>query len=66
MVERRRVVDELPLPLGPEAGILDALAVAVAVEDSCGVVLPDSAISVDRLRDPATVIETLDSITPPT
>lgn len=48
-IERRRVLAELPLPLGPEAGLLDAVAVAVALEDGCGVVLPDDLITVEHL-----------------
>jgi len=45
----RRVLDELPLPLGPGAGILDVLALAVAVEDACGVTLPDSFLTAEHL-----------------
>lgn len=45
----RRVLDELPLPLPPEAGNLQALAVAVALEDALGVTLDDMHITVDRL-----------------
>lgn len=45
-----RLLSELPLPLAPDAGILDALALAVAIEDGVGVVLPDALISVSLLQ----------------
>lgn len=45
-----RLLSELPLPLAPDAGILDALALAVAIEDGVGVVLPDVLISVSLLQ----------------
>lgn len=50
-----RVLSELPLPLGPEATLLDAVALAVAIEDGCGVVLPDDLITVAGLRDRQTI-----------
>lgn len=46
---------ELPLPLGPGADVLDALAVAVAVEDAFGVVIPDDRITVADLGSPSAV-----------
>lgn len=47
--DRDRVLDELPLPLGADADVLDALGIAVAVEDACGVVLPEDRITVADL-----------------
>lgn len=47
--DRTRVLAELPLPLAPDADMLEALSVAVAVEDGCDVVLPDEAITVRSL-----------------
>lgn len=48
-VDRARVLAELPLPLGPAAGELDAVAIAIAVEDALAVTLPDDAIDVQHL-----------------
>lgn len=45
VIDTGRVVRELPLPLGPDADVLDALRIAVAVEDACGVVIPDELIT---------------------
>ena len=58
-----RVLSELPLPLGPEATTLDAVALAVAIEDACGVVLPDDLVTVARLRDRETIRSVLHSLT---
>lgn len=59
MGDRDRVLSELPIPLRPEADLHDALAVAVAVEDGCGVTLPDHLIAVEHLHDRAAVEATL-------
>ncbi|QGH68501.1 hypothetical protein [Pseudactinotalea sp. HY158] len=48
-VDRRRILAELPLPLGPDAGELDAIRMAIALEDACGVTLPEDAIDVVHL-----------------
>lgn len=55
MRDVRRALEELPLPLPPEADELDALRIAVAVEDACGVVLPEERITVADLADVAAV-----------
>ncbi len=47
--DQDRVLAELPLPLGPAAGELDAVAIAIAIEDALAVVLPDDAIDVAHL-----------------
>ncbi|QNF93473.1 hypothetical protein [Janibacter sp. YB324] len=60
--DRGRVVAELPLPLGPEATRLDAIAIAVALEDGCGVVLDDALITVEHLRDRESVQAVLDGL----
>lgn len=60
--DRRRVLTELPLPLGPDAGPLDALGLAVAIEDGCGVTLPDPVITVDHLGDLASIEVVLDGL----
>lgn len=57
-----RVLSELPLPLPPEATPLDALALAVAIEDACAVVLPDDLITVAHLRDRESIQSVLDSL----
>ena len=44
-----RLLDELGLPLGPEAGLLDAIAIAIAVEDVCEVTIPETLIDVAHL-----------------
>lgn len=48
-LDRDRLFDELPLPLGPDAGELDAVAVAIAIEDGFGVQLPENVIDVVHL-----------------
>lgn len=40
---------ELPLPLGPDADVLDALDIAVAIEDGYSVVIPQDRITVADL-----------------
>lgn len=60
--DRGRVVAELPLPLGPGATRLDAIAIAVALEDGCGVVLDDALITVEHLRDRESVQAVLDGL----
>lgn len=59
---RDRVLAELPLPLPPDATALDAVGLAVAIEDGCGVVLPDELITVDHLRSRESVDALLDSL----
>lgn len=54
-VDLRHIVAELPLPVAADAGQLEALALAVAIEDGCSVTLPDHLITVDHLRDPRSV-----------
>lgn len=44
-----RVLDELPLPLGSSAALLDAIGIAVALEDALGVSLPDELIDLAHL-----------------
>lgn len=60
--DRGRVLAELPLPLGSEASALDAVGLAVAIEDGCGVVLPDELITVDHLRGRESIDAVLDSL----
>lgn len=48
-LDRGRVLGELPLPLGPGAGELDAVQIAIAVEDACGLTLPDEVIDTAHL-----------------
>ena len=43
------VLDELPLPLGAEASLLDALRIAIALETGLGVTIPEAAITVSSL-----------------
>lgn len=57
-----RVLAELPLPLGPQATSVDAVGLAVAIEDGCGVVLPDELITVDHLRTRESVEAALDGL----
>lgn len=64
-VDRRRVVSELPLPLAPGAGILDALAIAVAIEDACAVRLPDELLTPDHLRSRESIESVLRSLAEP-
>ncbi|UFU02398.1 hypothetical protein LQF12_12970 [Ruania suaedae] len=42
---RRRILSELSLPLGPGASQLEAIEIAVAIEDGCGVTLPDEVMN---------------------
>ena len=63
--DRDRVIAELPLPLAPGAGVLEALDIAVALEDALGVVLPDDAMDVSSLRDRPGVESVLDRLSPP-
>ncbi|NYF99027.1 hypothetical protein [Janibacter cremeus] len=60
--DRDRVLLELPLPLGSAAVRLDALSLAVAIEDGCGVVLPDRLITADHLRNRESIEAVLDSL----
>lgn len=39
----------MPLPLSPDADPHAALELAIAIEDGCGVILPDEAITVAHL-----------------
>lgn len=61
--DHERVLSELPLPLPPDSSPIDALALAVAIEDACGVVLPDELITVAHLRDRESIRSVLDSLT---
>lgn len=49
--DRSRVLAELALPLAPGAGLLDALGIAVAVEDALDVTLPDEALDVATMSE---------------
>lgn len=53
---------ELPLPLGPDADILDALRAAVAIEDAYGIVLPEDRITVRDLESRESVASLLASL----
>lgn len=55
----QRRLDELTL-LAYGESLLDALAVAIAVEDSLGVVLSDADLAPERLCSPETLRATLD------
>lgn len=57
-----QVLDELALPLGPDAGLVEALAVAIAVEQTCDVTLPDWAIDPVHLGRREAVRALLDSL----
>lgn len=63
-VDPQQVLAELPLPLGPEAGLLEAIGVAVAIEDGLGITLPDALIDPAHLGTRSDVAATLDRITP--
>lgn len=58
--ERRTILAELPLPLGPQAGLLAAIEIAVALEDALGVTLTDEQISVARLGQRESIESVLD------
>lgn len=60
-----RVLDELPLPLGADADVLEALGIAVAVEDACGVVLPEDRITVSDLGSKETLTALLRQLAGP-
>ena len=47
--DRGEVLSELPLPLGPDADLLDAVRIAVAIEDGCGVRIPEDRFTVGGL-----------------
>lgn len=49
MTTDRDRLAELPLPLGPDADVLDALDIAVAIEDGYSVVIPQDRITVADL-----------------
>lgn len=49
------VLAELPLPLGPDADVLDVIAVAIAVEDACDVTIPDDMLDVEHLAERASI-----------
>ncbi len=57
-----RLLVELPLPLERDAGLLDAVAIAIALEDACGVTLPDDAITVTHLGQTEAVWATLSKL----
>ena len=61
-LDRDRVLDELPLPLGPDAGERDAIEIAIAVEDGFQVRLPDEAINVAHLGRRESVAAVLRSL----
>ena len=54
-----RVLAELPVPLGPDADLLDVLAVAIAVEDGCDVTIPDEMLDVHHLGRRSAIEELL-------
>lgn len=60
--DRDRALAELPLPLSPGATPVDAVGLAVAIEDGCSVVLPDDLITVDHLRSREFIEAALDSM----
>lgn len=60
--DQSRVLGELALPLAPEAGLLDALALAVAIEEGCGVTLPDDLITVTHLGTREAIQATLSAL----
>ncbi|NLJ53939.1 MAG: hypothetical protein GX344_07390 [Intrasporangiaceae bacterium] len=60
--DRRRVLDELDLPLPPGAGILEALQIAVAVEDGCEVRLPEETLTVASLGRRDAIERVLDAL----
>lgn len=47
--DQDQVLAELPLPLSPDADPHAVLELAIAIEDGCGVILPDEAITVAHL-----------------
>ena len=57
--------EELPLPLGPEAGLLEAIGIAVAVEDALGVGFPDELLDVATFGQRASIRSALDHLDPP-
>lgn len=57
---REAVVDELPLPIGTDAPDLQALAIAVALEDAFDIVLTDREIAPSRLGTRSAVLHLLD------
>lgn len=63
--DRERVLAELPLPLGPEAGLLEAIGIAVAVEDALGVGFPDELLDVATFGQRASIRSALDHLDPP-
>lgn len=63
-VDPQQVLAELSLPLRPGAGLLEAIGVAVALEDGLGVTLPDALIDAAHLGTRTDVAATLDRITP--
>lgn len=63
--DRERVLAELPLPLGGDAGDLAAIEIAVAVEDALGVVFPDALLDVATFGHRASIEAALDLLDPP-
>lgn len=54
-VDSSRILAELPLPLAPDAGEADVIAIAIALEDACGIVLEDHSLTIARLGRPETI-----------
>lgn len=65
-VDHSRVLAELALPLDPGADVLEAIAVAVALEDAYGVTIPDDAITAATLGQRDTIEAMLEKLAPPT
>lgn len=63
--DHSRVLAELPLPLASDADLLEAIGIAVAVEDACQVTLPDDVITVSTLGQRSTIEAMLDVIAGP-
>ena len=49
-IDRRRLLAELPLPLRRDAGELEAIGIAIAVEDAFAVTLAEETLTVTHLR----------------
>lgn len=62
--DRVRVLAELPLPLERGAGVLEAIAIAVAVEDALGVTLPDESLDPVAVGQRASIESLLDVLAP--
>ena len=59
-IDRRRLLAELPLPLPHDAGELEALGIAIAVEDAFCVTLPEEALTVAQLGTSEAIERLLD------